>query len=190
MEKKTIKKKMVLKKNIRIILTKIMLVIIITLITLISIKANPKLKIIIKDNVYEKSLKFTNARKIYNKYFGNIIPIEKIITEEKPVFNETLIYKKESAYQNGVELQVAQNYLVPALESGVVIFFGEKDGYGKTLIIEQIDGVAVFYANVEFIDIKLYDFIEKGELLGEVKEEKLYLVFSKEGEYLNYKDFI
>lgn len=190
MEKKTIKKKLVLKKKVHTILTKIMLLIIITLITLISIKANPKLKIIIKENIYEKSLKFATARKIYNKYFGNIIPIEKIIAEEKPVFNEELVYKKDKVYENGVELQVEQNYLVPALESGVVIFLGEKSGYGKTLIIEQINGIAVFYSNIEFVDIKLYDFIEKGELLGEAQNEKIYLTFSKEGKYLNYKEFI
>lgn len=190
MEKKIIKKKLVLKKKVRTTLTKIMLVIIIVLITLISIKANPNLKIIIKENIYEKSLEFTKARKIYSKYFGNIIPIEKIMAEEKPVFNEKLAYKKETAYENGVELQVSQNYLVPALESGVVIFLGEKNDYGKTLIIEQVNGIAVFYSNIEFVDIKLYDFIEKGELLGEAKEEKIYLAFSKEGKYLNYKEFI
>lgn len=190
MEKKIIKKKLVLKKKVRNTLTKIMLVIIIVLITLISMKANPNLKIIIKENIYENSLKFTKARKIYSKYFGNIIPIEKIMAEEKPVFNEKLAYKKETAYENGVELQVSQNYLVPALESGVVIFLGEKNDYGKTLIIEQVNGIAVFYSNIEFVDIKLYDFIEKGELLGEAKEEKIYLAFSKEGKYLNYKEFI
>ena len=32
--------------------------------------------------------------------------------------------------------------------------------------------------------------IEKGKLIGEVKDNKLYLVFSKDGKYLNYKDYI
>ena len=36
----------------------------------------------------------------------------------------------------------------------------------------------------------LYDYIEKGKLLGEVKGKKLYMVFSKDGKYLNYKDYI
>ena len=48
----------------------------------------------------------------------------------------------------------------------------------------------MFYANIEPINLKLYDYIEKGSLLGEAKNNKLYLVFSKDGKYLNYKDYI
>ena len=39
-------------------------------------------------------------------------------------------------------------------------------------------------------DIKIYDYVQKGTLLGEVVDNKLYLVFQKEGKYLNYKDYI
>ena len=38
--------------------------------------------------------------------------------------------------------------------------------------------------------MKLYDYIEKGSLIGEAKDEKIYLVFSKEGKYLDYKKYI
>ena len=47
-----------------------------------------------------------------------------------------------------------------------------------------------YYANINAMNLKLYDYIEKGTLLGETKDNKLYLVFSKNGEYLNYKDYI
>ena len=40
------------------------------------------------------------------------------------------------------------------------------------------------------LNLKLYDYIEKGELLGEAKDGKVYLVFSKEGKYLDYKNYI
>ena len=87
-------------------------------------------------------------------------------------------------------LKVTDNYLVPALESGVVVFIGEKSDYGTTVIIEQTDGIAVFYSNINFVDIKLYDYIEKGELLGEAIDSKIYLVFSKDGAYLDYKNYL
>ena len=80
--------------------------------------------------------------------------------------------------------------MIPALESGVVVFLGEKEEYGTTIIIEQINGVEVFYSNVNAVNLKLYDYVEKGKLIGEVKGNKLYLVFSKDGKYLNYKDYI
>lgn len=190
MVNKTVKKRLVLKKNIQILLTKILLVTIISLISLICIKNNPEVKNILIKNIYEKNFEFSKTRKIYDKYLGNILPLNEIVITEKPVFNEKLTYKETNTYKDGVALTVDDNYLVPALESGVVIFIGEKDDYGTTMIIEQTNGVAVFYANIEFIDIKLYDYIEKGELLGEALNNKIYLVFSKEGNYLDYKNYI
>ncbi len=190
MQNKTIKKKLVLKKNIRRIINQTLLAIIITLISLIAVKKEPNLKNILIENVYEKSFKFTKARELYKKYFGSLIPIEKILKEEKPVFNEKLSYTSKNAYKDGVALKVTDNYLVPALESGVVVFIGEKSDYGTTLIIEQTDGIAVFYSNINFVDIKLYDYIEKGELLGEAIDSKIYLVFSKDGAYLDYKNYL
>ena len=79
--------------------------------------------------------------------------------------------------------------MVPILESGVVVFIGEKDDYKNTIIVEQVDGIDVFYGNIKTNNIKLYDYVEKGELLGEANKE-LYLVFQKDGEYLDYKEYI
>ena len=188
METKKVKRKLVLKKKFKILLTKIMITIIIFLIGLITIKKYPNTKNYIIENIYEKSIKFTKTRELYDKYIGNIVPIEKVIIEEKPVFNEKLTYKHHQIYKNGVELTVENNYLVPALE--VVVFIGEKSDYGTTIIIEQTNGISVFYSNINIIDINLYDYIKKGELIGEAKEEKLYLIFTKEGKYLDYKDYI
>lgn len=190
MKKKTVKKRLVLKKHIRTLLMKTMFVVIIILIGLIAIKKDSNVKKIILENVYEKSFKFTKTKELYQKYFGTLIPIDKVVKEEKPVFNEKLTYKSKNAYKDGVSLTVTQNYLVPSLESGIVIFIGEKADYGKTIIVEQTNGIDVFYSNIEFVDIKLYDYIEKGELLGEAIDSKVYLVFSQEGKYLDYKNYI
>lgn len=122
--------------------------------------------------------------------FGSIVPIEKIVKEETPVFSEKLTYSTSNAYKDGVALSVSKNYMVPSLQSGIVVFIGEKEEYGSTIIIEQIDGIEVFYSNVTTDNLKLYDYIEKGSLLGEAKTNKIYLVFSKDGKYLNYKDYI
>lgn len=190
MNNKTVKKKLVLKKSVRNFLIRCMLTVIIVLISLIIIKKDPNIKTIINKNVYEKNLKFGKAKEVYQKYFGSIFPLDKVIQEEKPVFNEKLTYNKDNVYKDGCLLTVSKNYMVPAIESGVVVFLGEKEDYGTTIIIEQVNGLEVFYSNVEAINLKLYDYIEKGKLIGEVKGEQLYLVFSKDGKYLNYKDYI
>ena len=190
MERKTIKKKLVLKKSVQNFITRFLLSIIIFLIGLILIKRNPNLKSTIIENIYEKNIKFTKAKEIYQKYFGNILAIEKIVKEEQPVFDEKLSYSKKEPYENGVALTVSNKYMVPILESGIVVFIGTKELYGNTVVVEQINGVDVSYGNVNVSNIKLYDFVEKGKLLGEVNENKLYLVFQKDGQNLDYEKYI
>ena len=101
-----------------------------------------------------------------------------------------MTYKKSNSYKDGVALSVDKKYMVPALESGIVVFIGEKEDYGTTVIIDQIDGVEVYYSNITVENLKLYDYVEKGKLIGEVKSDKIYLVFSKDGKYLDYKNYI
>ena len=179
------KEKLVLKKEIKKVLNKLLLSIIIFLIGMILVKSNSNLKETIKTKLYEESLPFQKLKNTYNKYIGKITPIE--TTQE--VFNETLSYNKIIKYKDGVKLEVSDNYMVPVLESGVVVFIGEKENYKNTIIVEQVDGIDVFYGNIKTNNIKLYDYVEKGELLGEANKE-LYLVFQKDGAYLDYKEYI
>ena len=82
MDKKTVKKKLVLKKSVRGFLTRLMLTVIIVLIGLIFVKSNSNIKKIITKNVYERSFNFGVAKNIYQKYFGSIFPINKVIQED------------------------------------------------------------------------------------------------------------
>ncbi len=187
---KKIEKRLVLKRSIRNFLSRFLLTIIIFLVGLILIKGKPNLKTTFIKNIYEKSFQFTKTKKIYEKYFGNILSIDKITKEEQPVFNENLAYTKSKKYKDGVVLSVSDKYMVPILESGIVVYIGEKEGYGNTVVVEQINGIDVSYSNIDSSNIKLYDYIEKGKLLGEVKGNKLYLVFQKDGKILDYKKYI
>ncbi len=190
MERKTVKKKLVLKSSVRNFITRFLLAIIVFLVGLILIKGNPNLKSVFIKNIYEKNFKFTKAKEIYQKYFGNILAIEKMVKEEQAVFSENLNFSKSEDYKDGVVLSVANKYMVPILESGIVVFLGQKEGYGDSVVIEQINGIDVTYANVDTSNMKLYDYVEKGKLLGEVKSDKLYLVFEKDGQKLDYKKYI
>ena len=180
MENKKLKKKLVLKQKVKALVTKTMLTIIVFLIGMIILKENPSTKKLIEKNLYEKSLKFTKMRQAYDKYFGDIFSMEKIIYEEKPVFSEKIAYTKITKYKDGGALSVSENYMVPAIESGIVVYIGNKAEYGQTLVIEQTNGIDVFYSNITTDNIKLYDYIEKGSYIGNVKSKKLYLVFQKD----------
>jgi len=187
---KKVVKKLKLKSSVKIFISKCLIVIILLLSTLILIKNNTSLKNNIIKYVYEDNLEFTKLKSIYEKYFGKILSVDKITPNEEKVFNEKISYDKASVYKDGVVLNVNKGYMVPTLEAGIVVFIGEKEGYGNTVIIEQVDGVDVWYSNISTSNIKMYDYIEKGKLLGEVNGEKLYMVFQKEGKYLNYKEYI
>ena len=188
--KKTVKKKLVLKKGIRSFINRLLIVTIIFLSCLILIKSNNSFKNILIKYVYEDSFKFTKLKAIYEKYFGKILSIDKVAPKEEAVFNEKLEYTKANVYNDGAVLTVSDNYMVPTLESGIVVFIGEKEGYGSTVIIEQVDGIDVWYSNIKANNIKMYDYIEKGSLIGEVKGKKLYIVFQKDGAFLDYKKYI
>ena len=188
--RKYVKKKLVLKKSVRNFITRVLIVVIIFLVGMILVKSNSKAKNSILKQVYDTNFKFTKVKEIYQKYFGNILSIDKLALEDKQVFQEELTYQKSKSYLDGVKLQVNDNYMVPALESGIVIFMGEKEGYGNTIVIEQIDGIDVYYSNISSDGIKLYDYVEKGKLLGEAEDNQLYLVFQKDGRFLDYKKYI
>ncbi len=185
---KRIKTKLVLKQKAKIVLSKILLTIIIFLIGMILVKNNPEKKLLAQVNIYEKSLPFQNIKLLYEKYFGNILSVDKALKKTEAVFHEQLTYEGLEPYQNGVQLKVSSNYMVPVIESGIIVFIGEKEGLGNTVIIEQIDGVDTYYADISLNNKNLYDYVEKGELLGEVNN-KLYLAFQKKGEYLDYKNY-
>lgn len=187
---KKVEKRLVLKKSVRKFINRCLIVIILFLGCLIMVKSNTSFKSKIIDYVYSDSFKFTKLRSIYEKYFGKILSADKVVPEEKKVFNEKISYNSANVYKDGVKLAVSSNYMVPTLESGIVVFMGEKEEYGNTIIIEQIDGIDVWYSNIKSNQVKMYDYVEKGSMLGEVIGDAFYMVFQKDGNYLNYKDYI
>lgn len=173
-----------LRKVIRNTITKVLLTIIITLILLISFKTNNDFKRLFNKYVYNTSLPFTDFKELYDKYF-----LGKDENEVVQTFVEKITYYDKSLYEDGVKLTVSDNYLVPAIDSGIVVFIGDKDKYGKTIIVQQVNGVDVFYGNVNN-NVNMYDYVEKGSLIGEAIDTNIYLAFQKEGKFVSYKDYL
>lgn len=158
--------------------------------TLIFLKYDKNGKQIIYKYLYQNNINFATINNWYQEHFGDIIPFQNKVKEKtKLVFNEDLVYKDASIYKNGVKLNVEENYLVPIIESGIVVFIGNKDDYGKTVIIEQVDGVNVWYGNIDNINVSLYDYVSKGELLAEASNT-FYMAFQKNGKFLKYQDYL
>ena len=197
MKEKNNKKKNIKKtpksKYLKSIIYKSLITIVLVLTVLIITKSSDKFKAIVKQNVFDKNFSFARVNDIYTKYLGSALPFKdvKIFKEEtKTTFDEELKYTESSKYLDGVKLVVEKNYLVPIQESGLVVFSGEKEGYGNIVIIQQVNGVDMWYGNLENINVNLYDYVEKGNLLGETKDTNLFLVYQKDGKYIDYKEYI
>lgn len=160
---------------------KIVLSIFILFIVLSIIKLSPDTKNTIKKELFETNLNFS----VVNKFISKMFPK----SESIPVSNESIKYKKYSTYLNGVKIETNFGESVNLIDSGIVVYVGEKEGYGKTLIVQQSNGIDVWYGNLENINVNLYDYINKNTVVATSKDG-LYLVFQKNGEYLNYKDYI
>lgn len=175
-------------KYLRSLILRSLTVIVLFLILAIISKSSQTYKNLIVTNLYEKQITFTKVKNLYTKYLGGIVPLDKITTEVTPVFNEKLEYTNNSIYHDGVKLEVINNYLVPIIEEGMVVYIGEKENYGNVVIIEGIDGIDIWYGNMETTTVELYDYVEKSTYLGQTKDTSLYLVYSKEGQFLDYKE--
>lgn len=145
----------------------------------------------IRENILTDNLSFAKIGNVYNKFFGSILPFEKIIKDESSmVFRENLVYEKIDKYMDGFVLSVSDNYLMPVVQSGVVVFIGEKEGLGNTVIVQGSDEVDYWYSNITNVTATLYDYLSKGSTLGTADGKEVYMTFKKDGEFLDFDEVI
>lgn len=168
-----------------------MILTILFLIVLIICRLNNDLKDFVYNNIYYKNISFSYFKNFYDNYLGGIFPFDYFDSGNvNSVFNEELCYDKLSYYEDGILLNVSYNYLVPVIREGIVVYIGNKDKYGNVVIIEDNDGIYTWYGNISNINVKLYDYLKNGTYLGEVLDNRLYLVFSNGNEFLDYSKYL
>ena len=177
-------------KNGKVIrfINKTLMAIFLGLVMLIVMEYSPKFKSFMQNNVLEKNISFGFLGDLYNKYFGKVLPTsdQNVVS----VFNEKINFSAKEEYKDGYKLTVTNNYLVPSIDNGVVVFLGEKDDYGKVVVVEGANGETITYGNIVNTSLKLYDYINKGSFIGEVDGNTLYLIILKQGEYQNIETYL
>ena len=73
-----IEERLVLKKSIKNVINKVLLTVIIFLLGMILIKKYPNIKTPLQTTMFEESFKFQTYKSFYEKYFGNILSVNKI----------------------------------------------------------------------------------------------------------------
>ena len=174
------------KKYIHGLLTRVLISIILFLALGIFVNSSDKNLLLFKNNVYDKTFKFTKISSIYNKYFGSVI--KKPSPDKVVSANKEINFQSYDKYMDGVKLTDV-NTVYP-FKNGIVVFIGEKDGFGNTVIIQGMDGIDYWYGNIDNLNVKIYDYVESDNIIGEAKEKVLYLMFMKDGNILDYEDFL
>jgi len=177
------------KKYIKKLFTRVLLSIILFLISSIYINYSDKTLLTYKKYLYNKTFNFAYINNMYEKYLGGILPLKDVYNEQA-VSSEVVDYSNRNSYLDGVSVSLDSSSLVKSFSSGIVVYLGEKEGFNKTVIVQGSDGVDYWYGNLENLNISLYDYIEKDVVLGNPIDGNLYLKFVKNGEVLNYEEFI
>ena len=174
------------KRIINKYLTRFMLAIIFFLASIIFTNISDTNLLLYKEYVLTESLPFTKIKNWYEELFGSVLPKSE---NTQTVMSGKLVYKEITDYLDGEVLTVNAKSLVNALASGVVVYSGEKEGYGNTVIIQGINGADIWYGNLENISVSLYDYIESDTILGNTTDEYLYLVIKKDNKFIKYEDY-
>lgn len=171
--------------------SRILVLTVCVLVCMILLKSNADLRNFVYKKVFQNNFSFAKINEVYKKYFGSSIPLSKETKEEASMVSSVkLEYSDEAKYKDGVKLTVKDSYVVPSMDSGLVIFSGEKDGYGNTIVIQRPDDVEVWYSNLKNVNVSLYDYVKKGDNIGEANGTNIYMVFIKEGKALDYQKYI
>ncbi len=174
------------RNNISRLFSKILLCIILILSCLIYTNCSDKNRTLFKDNVINKNIRLTKYRKKYEKLFGNFLPKKE--EQIKQVFKEDQNSKKIENYLDGTKITYEGKSNVAAIQSGIVVYIGNKEDLGNTIIIQGVDDVDIWYSNINNVGLKLYDYIEKDKIIGEV-ENTLYLNIIKDKKHLKYEEY-
>lgn len=176
-------------KYLKFLVTRILISLILVIGVSIFVKVNDLNKSYVQKYLFEDNLKFTEINQLYQKYFGKIIPSP--IDKDEMVFSgDDLTKKAYEKYENGIKFTISEHSPISALIGGIVVFIGEKDNYGNTVIVQGNDGVDYWYGGLTNLSVNLYDYIESNALLGETSANHLYLVLKKDNNYLNYEEYI
>lgn len=161
------------------LLSKILLSIIFILSSLIFVEYGDNKKLF-SDYVLNNNISFSKFRSYYDKYFkGNKVSKE---DNTDMLVNNVMEYE----YIDGRYKYLDED--VNVIQSGIVVYVGEKDDLGKTVIVQGIDGIDVWYSNLSNVDVSLYDYVSNGDIIG-ISNEYYLVSLLKDGTLISYDEY-
>lgn len=183
------KYKLVLKKNIKNVLNRILVTLIFILLLLIINKSNPNFVKKIKNSLYNKSINFIKINKLSKKIIGKEVFYYQNNSDSLKVINSDIELNTVHKYFDGESFKVSKDLPIGTIESGIVVFIGNKDNYHNTVIVQGTDGYNIWYGNLKDINTSLYSYVEKNSLIGSADGEEIYLLIEKDNKLYTYEEY-
>lgn len=167
--------------------TRTLISVILVLSCAIFVNLDDKNLLVFKNHLFTNTIPFAKINELYKKYFGTLGP--SIAPETSLVFQNTSLYQSIEPWNDSYKVKLNTN-AVSFLESGIVVFSGEKENLGQTVIVQGVDGVDIWYSNLSSSNLTMYDYVEKGNILGTAIGDEIILTFVENGEYIGYEKYI
>jgi len=164
------------------LISKILIVIILLLCIMIACNYSPRFKEFINDKVLGDTFDFSKI----NNFISELNKEDKTVPAIKEV-EDTKTNNVFQKYKEGVKYQIKKGESINIKESGIVTYIGEKEGYNNTIIVQQSNGYYAWYGNIKE-EIKLYDYVTKGNTLGTAIADEYYFALFKDGKPLDITD--
>lgn len=81
-------------------------------------------------------------------------------------YGERAVSKTRKRMHKGIDVSAPRDSKIIAFNDGEVIFAGVRNGYGKTVIIRQIDGREALYAHMNNYVVSMGDKVNRGDHIG------------------------
>jgi stage IV sporulation protein FA len=126
-----------------------------------------------------EEFKFAAVSDWYEGTFGKPLALFPEKTEEKTELVDGPSYALpasgkilEEFGENGqrITIETGKGAMVEAMNGGLVLEIGEKEGFGQTVVIQHPDKSESWYGNLSAVDVTLYEYIEKGAVVGKATD--------------------
>jgi len=175
---------MINKKYVKNLIIRVLLSIILFLTLAIFVNFSDQNLLFFKRYAYNQTFNFSAFNRFWADNFGSALPDGPTL----PVNQNILTFETAHAFYEGAKLE-GVNVVLP-FKSGIVVYVGEREHFGNTIIIQGMNGIDYWYGNVTNINVKLYDFISSDNIIANAIDNTLYVQFKKNGEVLDFEEFI
>lgn len=129
---------------------------------------------------FEQDFQFATVANWYETQFGKPLALlpekqgdgpntstEQQLSQEYAVPATGRIVEPFTSDGKGVIIETEHGAKIDCIKDGFVVYIGERDELGKTVVVQHHDGSESWYGHLHEIDVALYDYIKTGDPIGQ-----------------------